>query len=285
MKRTSIKLFVFSLIIFMALAANAFAAIQWDVNHTVALIYPSNMTYVDRADPLNDYGSDSYLKVGDERGNFFTEGNVTYFDAVNATRTYMRFSNVDLNELSGYTIANATLHMYLTSVIDGAGTATTNDTVNVRQVVSANGYNYISGLTWDGQADRDVSFTGGILFASRDIEISGESTGWKQWETAATGNGTIASMIDGWISNSSTNYGVVLENDFDGVWQELVNGTQYSIDNPTQMNELEAVFAKTQGSYPFLRVQVVPEPVSSVLMIVGAGVLGLVSSRRRKKIS
>jgi len=283
MKRTSIKLFVFSLIIFMALAANAFAAITWDGNHTVALIYPSEMTYVDRADPLVDFGDEPYLKVGDERGTYnATNGN---FNAVNATRTYMLFSNEDLGELNGYSITDATLNMYLSSVIDGAGNATTYDTINVRQVVSANSHTYMMNLTWDGQADRGVSFSGGTLFASRNVNTTGEGPGFREWETAASGNGTISSMIQGWVSNSSSNYGVLIENDFDGVWQELVNGTQYSIDNPTQMNELEAVFAKTQGSYPFLRVQVVPEPVSSVLMIVGAGVLGLASSRRRKKMS
>ncbi|HNQ51161.1 MAG TPA: DNRLRE domain-containing protein [Candidatus Omnitrophota bacterium] len=283
MKRTSIKLFVFSLIIFMALAANAFAAITWDGNHTVALIYPSEMTYVDRADPLVDFGDEPYLKVGDERGTYnATNGN---FNAVNATRTYMLFSNEDLGELNGYSITDATLNMYLSSVIDGAGNATTYDTINVRQVVSANSHTYMTNLTWDGQADRGVSFSGGTLFASRNVNTTGEGPGFREWETAASGNGTISSMIQGWVSNSSSNYGVLIENDFDGVWQELVNGTQYSIDNPTQMNELEAVFAKTQGSYPFLRVQVVPEPVSSVLMIVGAGVLGLASSRRRKKMS
>ncbi|MFA5099968.1 MAG: DNRLRE domain-containing protein, partial [Candidatus Omnitrophota bacterium] len=267
MKKTSIKLFVFSLIIFMALAANAFAAIQWDSNHTVGLMYPSEMTYVDRADPLSDFGDEPYLKVGDERGTYnTTTGN---FNAVNATRTYMLFSNDDLSELNGYSITDATLHMYLSSVIDGVGNATTNDTINVRQVVSANSHTYMTNLTWDGQADRGVSFSNGTLFASRDINTIGEGAGWREWETAASGNGTISSMIQGWVSNSSSNYGVLIENDFDGGWQELVNGTQYSIDNPMQMNELEAVFSKQTGTLPFLRVQVVPEPVSSVLMIVG----------------
>lgn len=283
MKKTFIKGIVFSLFLVTAFSVNAFATVLWDGNHTVALIYPTDMTYVDRADPLHDYGSDSYLKVGDERGNLCSEDLTMFFDAVNATRTYLRFSTADLGELSGYTITDAALYMNLSSVIDGPGNYTTYDTINVRQVVYASTYDYIVNLTWDGQADRGISFTSGTLFASRDFNVSGESAGWKYWETAATGNGTISSMIEGWIANTSTNYGVVIENDFDGVWKEVSNATLYNITYPHQMNELEAVFLKSEGNYPFLRVQVVPEPVSSVLMIVGAGVLGLASSRRRKK--
>jgi hypothetical protein len=263
------------------MASSAFADGQWNANHTVAIFYPTNMTYVDRASALEDFGSDPFLKVGDERGDPFKEGNVTYFNAVNATRTYMRFSNADLSELSGYTITDATLNMRLSNVYDGAGNATTYDTINVRQVTGANSYGYISGLTWDGQADRGVSFEGGMLFADRNFNVTGESNGWKEWEIASSGGGTITTMIEGWMANSSTNYGVLVENDFDGGWAELVNGTKYSINNPSQMNELEAVFMKEQGNYPFLRVQVVPEPISSVLMLVGFGVLGM--ARKRKK--
>jgi len=280
--RTKISKYLLpGLFILCLTASSAFADVQWNANHTVAMFYPTNMTYVDRASALDDFGSDPYLKVGDERGTPFTEGNSTYFRAVNATRTYMRFSNSDLSQLSGYTITDATLNMRLSDLYDGAGNATTYDTINVRQVTGAQNYGYISGLTWDGQADRGVSFEGGMLFASRDFNVTGESNGWKEWETASSGNGTISTMIQGWMANSSTNYGVLVENDFDGGWQELVNGTKYSINNPSQMNELEAVFMKETGNYPFLKVQVVPEPISSVLMLVGFGVLGI--ARKKKK--
>jgi hypothetical protein len=92
-------------------------------------------------------------------------------------------------------------------------------------------------------------------------------------------------MVQGWRDGSIDNYGLVMENDFDGQWAEMVDAVQYSVANPSQMNELVATFSKQEGNYPYLRVsatKVVPEPASMVLALVGAGVLKLASRRKRK---
>ncbi|HOU35960.1 MAG TPA: DNRLRE domain-containing protein [Candidatus Omnitrophota bacterium] len=283
MKRTSIKIFVFSSVIIMALASRAFAAFQWNEEHTVAFFYPSNMTYVDRSDPKTDFGSDPFLKVGDAIGNPIPDS--IYYDAVNATRTYLKFNQQELAaELANYTIVSASLNMYLSGVENLPGSSPF-DLINVLQVTGANSYSYMQNLTWDRQKERNVTFSGGMMFASLNFNVTGETPGLRTWENASSGNGTVTDMVQMWLNEPATNYGVVISNEIDGNWTELVNGTVYQIQRPGQMNELEATFAKSTGYYPFLKVQVVPEPVSSVLMIVGAGVLGIASSRRRKKIS
>lgn len=276
-----------SVLVCVFAAVPAFADVLWNEDHSTAIFYPTNMTYVDRASPLVDFGSEDVLKVGDDRGAPFQEDGTVYFDAVNAKRAYLRFSTQELQSVfADYDITGATLNLRLSSVIDGAGTATSSDAINVRQVTAADSYGYISGLTWDGQADRGVSYSGGTLFADRTFLVSGESGGWKEWEMASSGTGSVAAMVEGWYNGTIPNYGVVLENDFDGKWQELVNATKYSIDNPAQMNELTAIFYKQENSYPFLKVNVapkiVPEPASFILALAGFGVFGIAGRRKKK---
>ena len=90
-------------------------------------------------------------------------------------------------------------------------------------------------------------------------------------------------MIDGWRNGTVLNYGVVIENDFDGKWVEVEDAVKYTIDYPSQMNEMEAAFAKQQGSYPYLRVTttVVPEPASCLLALLGMGALGIAAKRKK----
>ncbi len=282
MKKTMIEGLVFCVFVTMVLSTNAFAAF-WNDDHTIAVFYPANMTYVDRSDPKTDFGSDPFLKVGDAIGNPIPDS--TYYDAVNATRTYLKFNQQELaDELANFTIVSASFNMYLSGVENLPGNSSS-DSINVLQVTGANSYSYMQNLTWDRQKERNVTFSGGMMFASLNFSVTGETPGLRTWENTSLGNGTVTDMVQMWLNEPGSNYGVVISNEIDGNWTELINGTVYQIQRPGQMNELEAVFSKQTGTLPFLRVQVVPEPVSSVLMIVGAGVLGLASSRRRKKIS
>ena len=255
------------------------------------LFYPDDILYVDRNQPTTYVGGESRVIIRDWFGEVtdpippYEADGTHYYDEVDAARAYMRFNTADLTSaLNGYAIESATLVMYLNGMTDG-NPAKVED-INVRQVTGASSENYIPGLTWDLQAPpkpqnsyqgRDITF--GDVFATQSFGTN-STPGTRVW--TQSDSHTLAQLVGAWKGGNVTNYGIVLENDWDGGWQELVNATLYSVNNPGEMDELETIFARGD-SYPYLRVKVsvVPEPASCLLALLGMGAFGLAAKRRR----
>jgi hypothetical protein len=277
--RLSSYVVIGSMVIAGFLSAPAYAEYK-DLGNSTFTFYPESMTYVDRSDPGQDFGTETYFKVGDEALGYYEQDGESYYSTLNAARTYIKFSTADFQEVfSNYTLTSAALHMYLTSSTDGSS-PNTDERINVRAVTSADTLDYMSGLTWDAQSSHNV--IRGSVYATNSFNTTSEASGEKIWVSA--GNATISELIDGWTTGAMANYGIALENDFDARLQEL-NATKYSVQNPDEINEIEAYFSKGD-KYPRLWVnvapKVVPEPVSSILMLVGFGVFGIAS--RMKKL-
>ncbi len=258
---------------------------QSESDANVYLFYPGKMTYVDRIQPLTDVGTGaSILKVGDEADNIpDTNGE---YDFIHACRTYLMFSAGDFQEgLDGKQISSVALILKETGRdIDTIAAAPASEPINVRQVTGlGSGYSaagYLNGLTWDGQSDRGITYGG--IYSSCNFTADNDG-GDKIWA------GNLQQLVSGWMSGGIANYGMVLENDFDGIWSKITPGdpdSKYQIADATQMNELEAVFDRTSGNSPYIRVAVspstvVPEPTGGALTLLGFGVLALF--RKKKK--
>ena len=249
------------------------------------LIYPEKMTYVDRSQPLTDVGTgSSVLKVGDE-ADVVPDGNGE-FDYIHACRTYLMFKTTDMQAvISGLTISSAALILQETGrEIDNIGPAPASEKINIRLVTGLGaGYSaagYLNSLSWDGQSDRGITYGG--VYGSGTFTANNDG-GAKTW------TGDVDQLVSGWAEGSLQNFGLVLENDFDGVWSKNNPGdpdSKYKINNPSQMNELEAAFASTTGDYPYIRVTVspsivVPEPASGALTLFGIGVMALFRRNKR----
>ncbi len=215
---------------------------------------PSQITYTDRNTPLTDVGtSSSSLKVGDEADNV-PDINGEY-DYIHSCRLYMRFPVSSLqSSLSGLPIASATVSLAETGrEFDNIATT---EPINVRQVTGLGaGYSadtYLINLTWDGQSDAGITY--GTVYASSDLTPDNDG-GTKTW------SGTLDQLVSGWIDGSITNYGIVLENDFDSTWSKITPGdpnSKYNITSPAHMNEVETIFSKSSA-----RLRVVTRPVIS----------------------
>ncbi len=236
--------------------------------------YPSEVTYVNREFPTTDVGTgSSELMVRDKTTGLKESGHYTN---MHVARSYMRFDESEfVTALGSSNIQSASLMLYLKPKTNGDS-----DVINVRLVTGASTLDYFPGLTWDAQADLGITF--GEAYAARDVSpddagASGTPLPWTDYGSFHD----MAELVGGWRDGGLVNYGFILENDFDGKWKEN-SSTDYTVDFPDEMNELETYFVKGQ-SFPFLKVTTVPvpEPVSSALFILGAGAFGL-RLRRRK---
>ncbi|GEM_PF-1848452 len=191
--------------------------------------------WVNELNPTAIYGNNTYLSVKDRSG---------------LAEAYIRFSQEDINSLSGKTIESASLFLY-----QYQGTNSQGDMLNIHRVNSD--WNE-SSLSWSSA--RPTYDSAAVSF----LNISGEANivGWREWSG-------LENVVSGW--GSGANYGVALENHLDNNKEELFArfySSEYS----------------DPGLRPYLKVSTVtPEPVSSALFLMGALPLFLLNRRIRAK--
>ncbi len=284
----------------------AYASWEYRSDISEVWFYPDadKLLYVDRASPLSFFGLETVLKVGDSAPVIWTDypyttaaynagtpetavdpetGKTVYqFQKVDAKRTYIQFNTDEFQTaLSPYTITGAKLVLSLTGMNDLAPSKA--EPVNVRLVTSAATSDYLDGLTWDLQSKDNMHVTFGQVYAVTGFgNVPAGFPVAKEWEDAQAYGNSMAELVEGWNSGAIANYGLVLENDFDGAWQERVDATLYWIENKDEMNELIAGFNKGAVLKVAVAPKVVPEPLSCALMLLGSGVLGLAAKRKKK---
>jgi hypothetical protein len=193
---------------------------------------PLEDAWVNEANPTAGYGNATYMSVKDRSG---------------LAEAYLRFSQADLNSLSGKPITSGSLFLY-----QYQGTNSPGDVINVHSITSDWTESTVS---WSNRPAYEA-----VPVSSLAVAGDADTTGWREW--TGLGN-TVAS----WAGNP--HFGLALENNAD-----LKN------------EELYARFYSSEYSNadfrPYLKVTAAPEPVSMVLFGLGAGVMGLKRWRQVK---
>ncbi len=179
-------------------------------------------------------------------------GNNTYLsvkDRSGLAEGYIRFSQQDIHLLAGKQIESASLFLY-----QYQGTNSPGDILNFHRV----NFDWSeASLSWNSRPSYDLT-------PVSSLNIIGElnTAGWREW----TG---LENTVSGWVEGP--NFGLALENHLDNNKEELFArfySSEYS--NP----ELR----------PYLKVTTVtPEPVSSVLFLLGSGVLVCFRHKRARR--
>lgn len=240
-------LFVLLVAGILLISARAYA-----VTGTEFQFWADEATYINREMGYStNYGSAEYLRVRDASTPNSTPPYPNLF-----SRTLLKFTDSDLAQLSGLTILSASLHLY-----EYERTASsTSDEVNLRRATS----------DWD---EDDVTWETRPTFAARTAYRLFDSTdttpGWRSWQ------GSLADIVGWWVTGAESNYGLMLENDWDGEIKEI-NSKFYSDDY---------TYTGDTSFHPYLRITATPEPVSSILLVLGAGCLGTFIGFKRKKIA
>lgn len=191
----------------------------------------SEDSWVNQANPGANYGSNTYLSVKDRSGG---------------AQSYLKFASGDLGALSG-PVASASLWIYQYQATYSSG-----DAINLHAVTA----DWSEGaLTWD---NKPVS---GAAVVSTVALTEGNEC-WREF----TG---LEGLLAAWISGG--NYGLMLENDGDGVGEELF-ARFYSSESVAEHRPFLSITMESP-------VTAAPEPLSAALFSLG----GLALARMRKK--
>jgi len=194
--------------------------------------WPSEDSWVNEANPDVNYGNNTYLSVKDRSAS---------------AETYMKWSKNDLDSLSDLQITSASLFLN-----QYQGTYSPGDSIDVHKVTS----DWNEGnITWNSKPSFD-------LMAISSLNIENENNVWREWPG-------LENIVSSWIGGN--NYGLVLENNKDGVPEELF-----------------ARFYSSEYSSPELRPHMkitttTPEPLGMILFGIGGSALYLVRLKRGKK--
>jgi hypothetical protein len=208
-------------------------------------------SYISKRDIWADsnYGDSTFLRVRDL-------DTTSYPDYV--SRTLLKFSDADLAELSGWDIVSASLHLY---EYDRSGSSTA-DEINLFRVTKDWAEDTV---TWNNWALGEQPHAN-LRTAYRTFDTDDTTPGWRKWE------GGLANIVQWWVTGAEDNFGLMLENDLDGLYGEM-NVEFRSSD----------YLGGTSIYRPYLKITATPEPFSAVLFGIGAGFLGIVKVRRRKR--
>jgi hypothetical protein len=199
----------------------------------------------------NNYNYLNYLRVRDR----------DYDDSVSKSnqvtcRTLIKFSDADLATLSGLDIVSASLYLYEYERfrdIPGADTIELFGVTGVWDEVA---------VTWNTQPTYEETSS-----ASRIFDEANNSPGWKSWESSE-----FTTLVEDWVTGAEDNNGLMLQDDFDDTF-----------------NEIDIFFHRrehlggTSIYRPYLEITATPEPFSAVLFGIGAGFLGILKVRRRRR--
>lgn len=177
-----------------------------------------------------NYGANTYLNIRDRSG---------------LSEAYLRFSDLDLAQLSGLSIESATLGMYQYQFTYSPG-----DDIALHKVTGA--WDEAS-LTWNNKPGYEA-------LAQSSLNLASGNLMWREW-------GGLEGLVGDWLTGS--NYGLVLENWEDGVKEELTTRF-YSSQTPTVANRpYLKVSAWASDSTPDPVPVATPEPPSSLLLASG----------------
>jgi len=191
----------------------------------------SEDSWVNQANPGANYGSNTYLSVKDRSG---------------VAQSYLKVASGDLAALSG-PVASASLWIYQYQATYSPG-----DTINLHVVTA----DWSEGaLTWDNKP------ASGALAVST-LTLNGGNECWREF----TG---LEGLLAAW--SSGDNYGLMLENDVDGIQEELF-ARFYSSESGAEHRPFLSITMESP-------VTAAPEPLSAVLFSLG----GVVLARKRKK--
>jgi hypothetical protein len=188
---------------------------------------------------------DTWVNEGNPDENY---GNNTYLsvkDRSGLAEAYLRFSDADLGLLKGLQLSSATLFMNQYQYNYSTG-----DQIQLHKVMS-------------GWNDGEITWNTKPLYEAQSmssINLTEGNNVWREWND-------LEDCVTSWVNGQ--NYGLVLENNKDN-----------------QNNELFARFYSSesliQDTRPYLRVTAAPEPISSLLFLVGGASFAAVRRIQKK---
>jgi hypothetical protein len=166
-----------------------------------------------------------------------------------------------LAELSGWDIVSVSLSLYeYNRDRNNSGS----DTINLFGVTEA--WDEMS-VKWVNQPTYEETSSASRIFGEDDYNAGvGNYNGWKVWEGSE-----FTTLVEDWVTGAKDNNGLMLEDDIDGVFSEM-NVWFYSSE------------CSSSAVRPYLTITATPEPFSAVLFGIGAGFLGIIKVRRRRKV-
>lgn len=228
MKRSCLGFVLLLAISFIvALSDTAFAA---EKTYT---FWPVDDAWVNEANPDTNYGNNTYLSLKDRSG---------------LGEIYMKWSKNDLDALSGFPIASASLFLY-----QYQGTYSPGDDINLHKVTS----DWNEGnIAWNSKSSYEVQTIG-------SLNIGNGNNVWREWPG-------LEKTVSFWAGGN--NYGLVLENNKDGVSQELfARFYSFEYSNPEYR--------------PHMKITTTPEPLGMILFGIGGGALYLARLKRKYRAS
>jgi hypothetical protein len=187
---------------------------------------------------------DAWVNESNPDENYGSNTYLSVKDRSGLAEAYLRFSDADLGLLKGLQLTSATLFLNQYQYNYSPG-----DQIQLHRVVS----DWSEGaLSWNAKPLYEAE-------SISSINLTEGNNVWREWVG-------LESCVNSWVNGQ--NYGLALENNKDG-----------------QSNELFARFysseSLTQDARPYLRVTAAPEPVSSLLFLVGGA--SLAGIRRFRK--
>jgi len=205
-------------------------------------------SYITERYATSNYGTSATMRVRDKQtttSNLFS-------------RALIKFNDADLAQLSGLEILSASVHLFEC----GRDAATSSeDRVNLFRVTE----DWAEGtVNWDNQPGYAVELSRSRLFDADD-----PTPGWRKWDNLET-------LASSWVTGTADNYGIMLENDLDGLYNEMnvrFRSTEYLTADGDR------------GIYrPYLKITATPEPFSAVLFGLGSCLFGAYAIRKKKLI-
>lgn len=190
----------------------------------------SEDSWVNQANPDVVYGNNTYLSVKDRSG---------------AAECYLKFSDSDLDRLTGYRINSASLWLYQYQATYSPG-----DSIYLRPVKGA----------WD---EGSVSWNSRPLATTENAAAMMLHEGNERWREFSG----LSSVVSQW--RDVANYGLMLENNHDGIDGELFARFYSSEYLPDWRPYLSVDAVKTA-----------PEPVSALLFSLGGAALCALKRKR-----
>lgn len=189
---------------------------------------------------------DAWVNEDNPAANYGSSTYLSVRDRASLAEVYIKFSQDDFDSLSGQEIGAASLFLYQYQGANSPG-----DILNLRKIISDWGELTVD---WNNRPEYDLAFVSSV-----DISGAANFTGWREWPG-------LEGMVSVWAREP--NFGLALENHLDGYKDELYARFYSSEYSDSSLR-------------PYLKIVTTPEPVSTVLFLLGGGVLSLLPKLRK----